>query len=163
MPTSIPVAFDNEADLAVAMRVGRAWRELRRGAAMGKLHEATFVAGGEPLEPGQLDSLDLLVQRDEWRMSELADALRVDPSTATRAVQRLEKVGLAQRQPSGADGRVVIVSATPEGRDRHAVFATSRRVLLKNLLAEFEPAERDQLADLLERFVGALDRYVDGL
>jgi DNA-binding MarR family transcriptional regulator len=163
MPTSLPVDFETDAELAVAMRIARAWRELRRGAAMGKLRETTFVAGGEPLEPGQLDSLDLLVQRDEWRMSELADALRVDPSTATRAVQRLEKVGLAQRQPCGVDGRVVIVSATPEGRDRHAVFSTGRRALLKSLLEEFDPSERDQLAELLERFVGALDRYVDGL
>jgi DNA-binding MarR family transcriptional regulator len=158
-----PVDFTNEAELAVAMRIGRAWRELRRGAAMGKLRDSLTMAGGDMLEPGQIDSLDLLVQRPEWRMSELADALRVDPSTATRAVQRLERIGLAQRQPCGGDGRVVMVSATELGQARHDVFASARRNLLGSLLQEFEPEERAELASHLDRFVTALDRYVDQL
>jgi DNA-binding MarR family transcriptional regulator len=160
MLTESPVDFDNDADRELAVRVGRAWRELRRGAAMGKLREAMFTTGGESLEPGQIDSLDLLAQRPEWRMSELADALRVDPSTATRAVQRLEKVGLAKRQPCPLDGRVVMVSATPEGLVRYEELAVSRRVLLASMLAEFEPDERELLAGYLERFVRALDRFV---
>ena len=45
-----------------------------------------------------MDTLDLLVQQPAWRMSELAEALRVDPSTATRAVQRLVRAGLADRR-----------------------------------------------------------------
>ena len=64
------------------------------------LRDHLFGAGEDALEPGQVDTLDLLVQQPAWRMTDLADALRVDPSTATRAVQRLVRAGLAERGQS---------------------------------------------------------------
>src|SRR5204862_6141795 len=88
------VDLGDEEQLALALRIGTGWKELRRGAAMGVLRDHLFGAGADALEPGQVDTLELLVNKDAWRMSELADALRVDPSTATRAVQRLVKAGL---------------------------------------------------------------------
>ena len=93
-------------------------------------------------------------------MSELAEALRVDPSTATRAVQRLVRSGLATRGASDDDGRVVIVSITDAGVVRHADVAERRGRLMAHLMGMYAPDERAQLADLLERFVGAIDGFV---
>ncbi|MGD9705076.1 MAG: MarR family winged helix-turn-helix transcriptional regulator [Acidimicrobiia bacterium] len=163
MTTRPAVDLADDEELATAYRVGRAWRELRRGAAMGVLRDHLFGAGDDALEPGQVDTLDLLVQRESWRMSDLADALRVDPSTATRAVQRLVRAGLAERGNSDDDGRVVMVSVTTTGRRCHDAVAQRRRQTLSALLAEFDPAERGQLAALLERFVRAIDDFVADL
>lgn len=151
-----PVDLSVEAERQTAAEVGLAWKELRRGAGMGALRDYLFGAGDDALEPGQVDTLDLLAQQD-WRMSELADALRVDPSTATRAVQRLTRAGLAHRAASHPDGRVVVVSITPLGRERHAAIADRRRETLAVLMAAFEPAERRDLASLMTRLVAALD------
>jgi DNA-binding MarR family transcriptional regulator len=96
-------------------------------------------------------------------MTDLAEALRVDPSTATRAVQRLERSGLAERRPCDDDGRVVRVSITPAGEARHALVAERRSAVLDQVLAPFSPAERAELADLLDRFVAELDRVVPTL
>ncbi len=150
--TTTPVVDD-------ARRIGLAWKELRRGAAMVVVRDYFFGAGDDALEPGQVDTLDLLVQRPSWRMSDLAEALRVDPSTATRAVQRLHRAGLAERSPCAEDGRVVRVSTTPAGRARHKIIAARRGEALGAMLADFDDAERHQLADLIERFVTALDRF----
>jgi DNA-binding MarR family transcriptional regulator len=147
----------------VALRVGRAWREVRRGASMSRLIEHFFGVGDDALEIGQMDALDLLVQQPEWRMGDLADALRVDPSTATRAVQRLEKFGLAQRCAGTEDKRVVMVSASEVGRERHAEAAARREQLMQHIMAEYDAAEFEQLAHLMERFVRSLDDFVDGL
>jgi DNA-binding MarR family transcriptional regulator len=144
-------------------RIGLAWRELRRGAAMGVLREHFFGQGAEALEPGQMDTLDLLAQRDAWRMGDLAAGLRVDPSTATRAVQRLEQSGLAGRTPCGDDGRVVLVAITAAGRRRYEKASARRSDILARILDEFSTDERVHLADLLDRFVGALDRVVTDL
>src|SRR5215218_1303778 len=116
-----------------------------------------FGAGDDALEPGQYDTLELLVQRDAWRMSELADALRVDPSTATRAVQRLLRTGLADRRPYREDGRVVMVSATPIGRQRYDAISRCRRTFMTRVLRTFDADERRQLASLLDRLVAAAD------
>jgi DNA-binding MarR family transcriptional regulator len=96
-------------------------------------------------------------------MSELAEALRVDPSTATRAVHRLVRAGLADRGTGAADGRVVMVSATDDGRNRHAAIARRRRDSLARMLGEFNLDERRQLADLLDRLVAALDHLAADL
>ena len=130
---------------------------------MGRLIEHFFGVGDDALEIGQMDTLDLLVQQPEWRMGDLADALRVDPPTATRAVQRLEKFGLAQRCSATDDKRVVMVSASTAGRARHAQAAARREELMQHIMAEYDTVEFEQLATLMERFVRSLDEFVDGL
>lgn len=157
------VDFDDPTQREVALRVGRAWREVRRGASMSRLIEHFFGIGRNALEIGQMDTLDLLVQQPQWRMGDLADALRVDPSTATRAVQRLEKFGLAQRCTGTDDKRVVMVSASESGRARHAEAAARREEVLQHIMSEYDPNEFEQLAVLMERFVRSLDEFVGGL
>ena len=63
-------------------------------------------------------------------MSDLAAALRVDPSTVTRTLQRMEAAGLAARVPDTDDGRVVTVRLTDEGRRRHGLVAGRRTAIL---------------------------------
>ena len=150
-------------DVALAARIGWSWKELRRGAAMGELRSYLFGDGTTALEAGQWDTLDLLVRRPVWRMSELAEGLRVDPSTATRAVQRLLKTGLADRRSCVDDGRVVLVSATDEGRRRHQGIVGHRAAVMQAVLDAFEPDEQRQLAELLERMVGSIDGFVGRL
>ena len=126
---------------------------------MSAFREQLLGTGTQALEPGQVDSLDLLVLRPAWRMTDLADALRVDPSTATRAVQRLVRANLARRVADPDDGRVVMVEATAEGRKRQQTIGRGRRAALSVMLSEFDRGEREQLAELMERFVTALDHF----
>lgn len=151
---------DDPAQLEVAVRIGRAWRDLRRGASMSSLVDYIFGAGECALESGQMDTLDLLVQQDAWRMGDLAEALRVDPSTATRAVQRLERTGLAERSTNRDDRRVVMVSATEAGVRRHAQASERRQDLMRSIMSAFDESERGELAELFEKFVDALDEFV---
>ena len=159
-PTNV-VDFDNPIDAEHAIRIGRAWIEMRRGAWTQHVRAYMF-ADGEPLEPGQMDALDLLARSDR-SMSQLAERLRIDPSSATRAVQRLVADGLAERYAAPSDGRIVMVRISADGRRRHRSVDERRSRLMALLLSEFSPAERADLADLLERFVRALDGSVDRL
>ena len=144
----------------VVARVGVAWRELRRGAASQALRPLVYGEGPDALDLGQVDALDLLAERDGRRMSELAEALRVDASTATRAVDRLAADGLVAREMASDDRRAVVVRLTDEGRTRHRALADRRRRVLERIVGEFDDAELLQLAELLERMVAAVDRVV---
>ncbi|MEP7047755.1 MAG: MarR family transcriptional regulator [Ilumatobacteraceae bacterium] len=161
METSVDLHERAMFDLAV--RIGRSWVQVRRGASMGSLRDYLLGTGDEALEQGQMDSLDLLAREPSWRMSDLAEALRIDPSTATRAVQRLVGSGLAVRTPNEDDGRVVMVGITDAGRSRHADVSARRGHLMAHMLSAFSPEERPVLADMLERFVGAVDQFVQEL
>jgi len=155
------VDFRNRTDREHARRIGRAWIELRRGAAASALR--SYLFGTEKaLEQGQMDALDLLTRR-ERPMKELAARLRVEPSTATRAVQRLEHDGLAERFTSPQDGRVVLVRITDEGRRRHDAVAERRSIAMMHILSEFDPRERAQLADLMDRLIASIDDVVERL
>ena len=154
------VDFHQPEQVQLAVRIGQAWIEIRRGAAMGALQKHLFGSGDDALEQGQMDTLDLLAQQPQWRMSDLAEALRVDPSTATRAVQRLVNAGLADRRHCDVDGRVVMVRITVAGKARHADVAARRSALMRHMLGAFTPDERPVLADLLERFVASIDDFV---
>ena len=157
-----PDGADDEVS-ALTQAIGAHWRELRRGASMRPLLEHLFGHGPERLDLGQSDTLDVVVQRDGWRMCELAEALRVDASTATRAVARLHDDGLVVRRHSATDGRVVVVDATPAGRRRHGDIALRRREAVSTMLADFSLDDRRRLASLLGRLVEALDDYAAGL
>ena len=138
-------------------RIGVAWRELRRGASMIRFRELLY---GPDIEIGQVDALDLLVQHGPSRMRDLADALRVDASTATRTVARLADAGLVERVPDPDDARGVRVRLSAEGEELHAVMGERRRLLFDRVLGGFEPDELSTLADLLERLVAGVDAAV---
>jgi len=147
-------------DLAVLFRIGAAWRELRRGASMQAFRPIVYGEGDDALDLGQVDALDMLVFHGSVRMGELAEALRVDASTATRAVNRLVDAGLAARERSDDDGRVMVVVLTEHGEEVHRAMMVRRRDALEGILADLSPKERLQLATLLERFIVGLDSYV---
>jgi DNA-binding MarR family transcriptional regulator len=115
---------------------------------------------GDLLDPAQVDALDVIVHLDGCRMAELAEVLRVDPSTATRVVDRLTAAGFAARVPATGDGRGVHVAVTTPGRRLHEKLSLRRRQMLLSVLAEFDRDDRERLAELLERLVAGVDRYV---
>jgi len=93
-------------------------------------------------------------------MGELAEALHITPATATRAVDCLVDRGLAERVKAVDDLRSILVSATKDGRERQEVISARIGTGLDQILGQFSENEQTQLADLLERFVSAVDHYV---
>jgi DNA-binding MarR family transcriptional regulator len=146
-----------ELDQEAAARVGIAWRELKRGASMNALRPVLLGPYADILDWGGVDTLDLLAVGDGVRMCDLADDLRVDASTATRAIQRLADLGLVERAPHPDDRRAVVVRASAAGVAAHADMAVRRRAALGDMLGRFSNTELVTLADLMERLVEAVD------
>lgn len=142
-------------------RVGRAWREIRRGAAAGRIKDLFYGMGPEGLDMALADTLSVLAQQGPMRMGEVAEALHIMPATATRAVGCLVDKGFVQRVRAEDDQRSVLVSLTKAGVERHAIIAERVQVGLTEILSEFSDEEQIVLAGLLERFVSSVDSYVD--
>ena len=88
--------------------------------------------------------------------AELAAAAGMDLGAVSRQVRVLEHAGCVERSSDPADGRVVLLELTPEGRrtaDRlHAISARH----LEDALASWTDDERAQLAASLSRLVDDL-------
>lgn len=95
-------------------------------------------------------------------MGEVAQALRIDRSTATRSVARLEALGLVERRPDRADGRSVVAVATDAGRDLLDRLRGRAVLTLEALYGRFDDDELATLAELLERLVAGIDEVADG-
>jgi DNA-binding MarR family transcriptional regulator len=119
-----------------------------------------LLQGETGLDLGQLDTLEHLVLGGAWRMSDLAEAMRVDASTATRAIARLVDTGFAERSTDPADARCVQVAATPLGVARYDEVADGRRTKMVEMIEHMELDDRRRLAHGMEQLVAALDAWV---
>jgi len=106
-----------------------------------------------PMPLGQIDTLDAIARCGPCTMVELAEALRIDASTATRAVEPLVRNGLVERRRSDRDARAVIVELSRDGRRVERQLTTERFGELEKSLASFDDTEREQLAEYLERLL----------
>ena len=102
----------------------------------------------------RLSALSVVVFAGPLPIGELASTERVRAPTMTRLVDGLEHHGLVRRIPDPADGRGVLVRATPKGA-RMLDRGRARRVrALSESLRALSPAELAVLgraADLIER------------
>jgi DNA-binding MarR family transcriptional regulator len=94
-------------------------------------------------------TLASLERRGPQRLTDLAAREGVTQPAMTQLITRLEEAGLARREASPADGRVVLVAITEEGRATLARRRAVRSERLGAILAELSPEHRDALAAAL--------------
>ena len=87
---------------------------------------SSLGAAAEDTTIAQYRALVVLASRGPQRMTDLAGALDVTPSTAGRMCDRLLRKGLIRRHRARADRRAVQVSISPAGR-QVVDQATARR------------------------------------
>ncbi|HZU78899.1 MAG TPA: MarR family transcriptional regulator [Acidimicrobiales bacterium] len=135
-----------EAELAARLRLGvtRLYRALRQQ-----------VAGG--LTPSQISALATVGRLGNPTLGELAAAEQVQPPSMTRMVDALERAGMLERCLDPADGRIVRVGVTAEGRRTLQRIRSMRNAVLVRRLRRLSQDERARLADL----VNLLERLVE--
>jgi len=87
----------------------------------------------------------------------VAEALVVDPSTASRAVDRAVEAGLLERRVCSDDGRRARLHLTGPGRELLAEVSTRRRTVLARAVRDWDPGDVDALQALLERLLDGFD------
>lgn len=113
---------------------------------------------GATLDVTQVDTLEAIAAVDGIPMGDLAAQLGVDSSTATRAVDKLERRDLVTRTRRSDNGRYIVVSATEVGKASCATFVANRRKAMHRILSRFSKAEQETLAELLGRMAVGLNR-----
>ena len=103
----------------------------------------------------QFRSLVVIASRGPQAMGELAAALAVTSSTASRFCDRLERKGLVRRRRDPSDRRSVIVALTAPGREIVDTVTQRRRVDIA-MLVEIVPTDaRQSVVDGLRRLAEA--------
>lgn len=109
-----------------------------------------------PLTVSQFHILKLMALNGQHQVGEVAGFLGVSAPAATKNVDKLERLGLLVRTRSEGDRRASLLSVSPKGRRVVAKHEELKLVRLAPVLEKFQPAEIEQLSQLLERFAVSL-------
>jgi len=104
-------------------------------------------ADGE-LSAAQLSTLKMLLG-DGQRVGEIARNLGVRVPSATEQIIKLERAGLARREPDPADSRAVRVILTDEGRAAVDSANKRRNQVMADILSSLTDQDRKALAEAL--------------
>lgn len=117
---------------------------------------ARSVAGlGTEVTLPQYRALVVLASRGPQRAVDLAAELGVNPSTATRLIDRLARGDLVSREPVPGDRRAVLVTLRPAGRRLVSTVGRRRRRDVRQIVAAMPAGRRTQAIAALRAFADA--------
>ena len=106
---------------------------------------------GERIEVAGTAVLSRLELLGPSRLTDLAAALGLDPSSVSRQVAAVERSGWVTREPDPDDRRASRLLLTDAGADLVRRLRTHRAAILARLTPGWTDADLDRLADLLHR------------
>jgi DNA-binding MarR family transcriptional regulator len=146
VPPTTPATLDALDEVLVDVR-----RVLQRPGYRRRL----LAAVGGPVELASLRVLRAVERSPSTAPSigDVADVLAVDPSTASRTVDRCVAAGHLTRVPCAQDRRRSRLELTAEGRAALARVTAARRELLAEVTADWDPGDLERLSELLRTLV----------
>jgi DNA-binding MarR family transcriptional regulator len=115
------------------------------------LNSSAITAAGLRLEPAGVHVLTRLSLLGPVRLTELAGALGLDPSSVSRQVTAVERAGYVRRDADPADGRATRLVLTEQGHEAAASVQERRAQALKVLTPGWSDQDHQELANLLAR------------
>jgi DNA-binding MarR family transcriptional regulator len=119
------------------------------------------LVGGQPTPT--FDVLDLVEAAEEAGLppttTDVAAALHVDQPRASRLVAAAVAAGWIERRADPGDGRRSLLVRTTQGRAASKVVHRQRQERFAYAMSDWTPDEVATFADLLGRFVSALDAH----
>jgi len=109
------------------------------------------------LQPASYLMLTYLATDGPQRSSVVSERFNVDKGAISRQVQHLCDLGLLDRAPDPADGRAVLISASPDAVRRMDAVARDRRRWLEEQLVGWSEADLRDFVSSLARYNAALD------
>jgi len=115
-----------------------------------RLHVAG--ASESEIERSSYAILCLLDDEGPQRIGRIAQAFDLDPSTVTRQVQTVSRLGLVERAQDSSDRRATILHLTELGQDTVRAAREARRAALESMLEGWPEDDQVSFLRLLSRF-----------
>lgn len=120
------------------------------------LHRPDETPCGQPMSPSEAHALSELTREAPLSQTGLAGRLRLDKSTVSRLVTRMEERGWVRREPDPGDGRAARLVLTPHGEDAAGRLQAARSEKFRALLDAIPEEQRAPLLEALTTLTEAL-------
>ncbi|SRR5579871_1119786 len=105
---------------------------------------------GSQFSLAQVRVLYELAHHDALTAAALSKDLSLDPGYLSRILRDFEARRLIERTPSNADGREMLLSLTPRGRDVFAPLNRRQRDEIVSMLRGLTPGRQDRLLEAMK-------------
>lgn len=125
--------------------------------AMVMIADSTVERNTEQLTLTQFRALRVVVDRTPVTMSRVARELAMNPSSVTRACDRLVGLNLLEKAPNPLNRRETLLAPTAPGRQLVDRVDRDRRRVLADFLGRLDPGARAAAIAAFERFARAVE------
>ena len=108
------------------------------------IYESIFKRYG--LHRGQFAFISRIVENEQISFKKLAQNLRLDKTTVTRAIQKLETAGYITKIQDNNDYRLFHLSATKSGIDLYHNIIAEKNQIIDRILENFPVEQLEQLS-----------------
>jgi DNA-binding MarR family transcriptional regulator len=109
--------------------------------------------GIDGIAPSHGDILMCLYGKNGLSVKELVDKIHRTQPTVTVLVDKLEKLGYAERTKSEEDNRVTLIKLTEKGIQLEPIFREISEKLQNIIYGDLDSTEKEQLEQLLDRIL----------
>lgn len=110
------------------------------------------------IHPGQVPLCAYLYLHSGCRQKEIAEALRIKPSTVSVSIDRMEKNGLVEKKADRQNARVMKIYATEKLAECYRTLGQVLGEREKILTGGFTEEEKELLRSYLKRMIGNLEQ-----
>lgn len=137
------------------------WIEMLGRTSRPRFRELLLRRSGVTLDPELVRYLVLADMRGPIGVLELAELLEQNHPKASRALAKLEQLGLVERADAAHDRRVKTAAVTPAGHRVVEAVNQGRRRILEEVFADWSDSDKAALAHLTRRFSDGMSALVD--
>lgn len=119
------------------------------------LSAKSIAAVDETITLPQFRLMVVLYTGGPMKLTAIAEVLGVNPSTATRMVDRILTAGLITRETNPASRREMIIDLTPTGREQVREVTRRRRAMIRQIVRRMAPTTRRGMVRALSAFAAA--------
>ena len=96
----------------------------------------------------------LFCKKEGAKQKEIADEIRVSPSTLSEMINRLVEDGYVERRAGAGDRRVKTLFLTDKGKERAEYMLSQITLVVDSLFVNLDIEEKRELIRLLDKLVG---------
>ncbi|WP_337267826.1 MarR family winged helix-turn-helix transcriptional regulator [Oryzifoliimicrobium ureilyticus] len=115
------------------------------------------------LEVSHLDALHAVVraeQTGEVTVGTVAEALRIDPSRASRIVSDMVNRNVLRRKASQSDARRIVVVVTAKGQKLLSELRRQKLSVVSEIVKDWPKQDTERFAALYERYMNGLEEVI---
>jgi DNA-binding MarR family transcriptional regulator len=145
------------------LRIGQVMTRLRLMTGRRMIGRLAIQNVAPGLELSHLDVLDAVRRSEEAgevTVGTVADALRIDPSRASRIVADMVTRGVLRRKASQADARRIVVVLTTLGQRLLSEIQAQKFSVIESIVADWPAEELETFSRLFDRFVAGYEQIL---